>query len=77
MIKRVVVVLLALCSSLLLPGDAHARRYVFEEEVIEGEVQKPEVTLTISRENLNKAYDFEIKESFLPKIIEVLEEAPF
>ena len=61
----------------LLPARAEARRFVFEEEIIEGEVQKPEVTVVISRENLNKAYQFELKESFLPKIVEALEHPPF
>lgn len=67
----------ALLGALALPSTALAGRFVFEEEVIVGEVQKPEVTLTISRENLNKAYDFELKESFLPKIVEALEKPPF
>ncbi len=68
---------IALLAGLAAPTAARAGRFVFEEEVIVGEVQKPEVTLTISRENLNKAYDFELKESFLPKIIEALEKPPF
>jgi len=37
-------------------GLAHAQSsgLTFEELVIEGEVQKPEITVVISRENLNK-----------------------
>jgi hypothetical protein len=54
-----------------------ARRMVFEEMVIEGEVQKPEVTVSVSRENLNKSYDLNLKESFLPKIIESIDRTPF
>ena len=49
----------------------------FEEAVIEGEIQKPEVTVYIARQNLNKAYDLELKESFLPRIIKALEDPPF
>ena len=75
--NRTLVTALVLLGTLALPGTAQARRFVFEEEIIEGEVQKPEVTLTISRENLNKAYDFELKESFLPKIVEALQSSPF
>ena len=48
-----------------------------DDYVITGEIQKPEVTLEITRANLNKAYDFELKESFLPKIVEALDHAPF
>ena len=65
---------------LLLPSLAHAgpKRLVFKDEfVVEGEVQKPEVAVFISRQNLNKAYDLELKESFLPKIIESVEHDPF
>jgi hypothetical protein len=45
--------------------------------VIEGEVQTPEVVVVIARGNLNKAYDFELKESFLNKIVEALDSPPF
>lgn len=51
---------------------------VFEDDfVIEGEVQTPEVVVVIARGNLNKAYDFELKESFLKKIVEALDAPPF
>ena len=62
---------------LLVTTPAWAGKIVFEETVIEGEVQKPEVTVSISRENLNKAYDMQLSESFLPKIIESIEFDPF
>jgi hypothetical protein len=59
--------------------DADDGGYSFDDEetVIYGEVQKPEITVTISRENLNKSYQLELKESFLPKIVESVEHAPF
>ena len=53
---------------LLLAQPADAGRMTFEEFVIEGEVLKPDVTVVISRENLNKSYNLELKESFLDKI---------
>ena len=34
-------------------------------------------TVLIDRENLSKAYDLELKESFLPKIIEAVKNRPF
>ena len=63
----------------LSAGTAHAQSagLTFEELVIEGEVQKPEITVVISRENLNKAYLIELKESFLHKILESVRKAPF
>lgn len=69
-------ILSVLCLGISSP--AFAARFVFDEgEEIVGEIQKPEVELAIARANLNKAYDFELKESFLPKILEALREPPF
>lgn len=45
--------------------------------LIEGKVQKPEVVVVISRENLSEGIDLRIRESFLPKILEALEKEPF
>ena len=57
-------------------AEAQSRRLVFEETVIEGEVQKPEITIFITRQNLGTDYVLELKESFIPKIIESLEKKP-
>ena len=48
-----------------------------EEFVIVGEVLKPEITVVISRENLNKAYELKLDEDFLDKIVESVKAAPF
>ena len=45
--------------------------------VIIGKEHLPDFTVLIDRENLSKAYDLELKESFLPKIIEAVKKAPF
>ena len=58
-------------------GTASAQGLNFEEIVIEGEIQKPEVTIVISRENLNKSYELKLEESFLRKILDALRRAPF
>jgi hypothetical protein len=75
-----VALFVSLLASIIAPQRAEAapRKLVFKEEtVIEGEVQKPEVAVFISRQNLNKAYELTLNESFLPKIIEALEHPPF
>jgi hypothetical protein len=59
------------------PASAEELRFEDGAAIITGEVLKPEVTVVISRENLNKAYDLELKESFLQKIIESVQQAPF
>jgi hypothetical protein len=45
--------------------------------VIIGKEHLPDFTVLIDRENLSKAYDLELKESFLPKIIEAVKNPPF
>jgi hypothetical protein len=69
-----------LCSLWILawaPG-AQAAPLVFDDIVIEGEVQKPEIAVFISRQNLNKQYELApLRESFLPRIIEALDKPPF
>ena len=61
-----------------LVTTASAEKLAFSEEfVIEGEVQKPEVTVVITRQDLNKNQVFELKKSFLEKIIKSVEQAPF
>jgi|AACY02.7.fsa_nt_gi hypothetical protein len=58
-------------------SEANAARLVFEATAVEGEVQRPQVSVFITRQNLNDPYDLELKESFLPKIIEALDNEPF
>jgi len=58
-------------------ADAQGRRLVFEETVIEGEVQKPEITIFITRQNLGTEYVLELKESFIPKLITTVGKMPF
>lgn len=53
------------------------RRLVFEETVIEGKVQKPEITILITRQNLNTDYNLQLRESFIPKIVKSVEKKPF
>ena len=74
MIARFRVVVLA---ALLLPRAGDAAPQTFDEFVVVGEVLKPEITVVISRENLNKAYELKLDESFLDKIVESVERPPF
>ena len=72
-----------LASLLMAPAraqdEADQPGYSFDDDdlVIVGEVQKPEVTVVISRENLNKKFELELKESFLPKIVDAVKKPPF
>ena len=59
---------------------AQSGAFVFGEDQVDeiiGKVQKPEIQLLVTRENLNKDYELELKESFIPRIIESVEKKPF
>ena len=58
-------------------ADAQARRLVFEEISVEGRVQKPVIDIFMRRQNLHTDYKLELRESFLPKIVESVEKKPF
>lgn len=60
-----------------LVGVAHSATLRFDETQIEAEVQKPEVTVFVSRENLSKAFDLDLERGFLERVIASVEEAPF
>ena len=58
-------------------ADAQTRRLVFEDISVEGRVQKPVIDIFMSRQNLHTDYKLELRESFLPKIVESVEKKPF
>lgn len=65
------------------PGSAPQRDTLDLDEdskrksIIEGKEYLPDFTVLIDREDLSRAYDLELDESFLPKIIEAVNEEPF
>ncbi len=64
----------------VLDGTAQAqerRRLVLGEFEVEGKVQKPEITIFITRQNLDTEFKLELKESFIPRIVESVEKKPF
>ena len=79
----IMLVLLAFTSVGLLPLDADARRRRRRSKVIrlgefkiEGTIQKPQAFYILQRSNLNFE-GLELKNSFLPKIVESVNKAPF
>jgi hypothetical protein len=44
---------------------------------VEGRVQKPVIDIFMRRQNLHTDYKLELRESFLPKIVESVEKKPF
>ena len=76
---RTLILLLGASLALGAFGLAHAqsRRLVLDDFEVKGKVQKPEITIFVTRQNLNPEYDLELRESFIPKIVESAEEKPF
>ena len=71
---------IALIAALLTSSPAFAGKLVFkaaDSDAIVAEPQKPEASVFVARKNLNKAYDFEFKFSFIEKIIEAANRPPF
>lgn len=68
-----VVLLLVPVSGVAAPKTFEAQ----EEAVIKGEVLKPEITVLITRENLNKPFDLKLDEDFLQRIVDSVKAPPF
>ena len=47
-----------------------------EDFKIEGQVQKPEIFLSLRKGDTTKAYELELRESFIPKILETMKKEP-
>jgi hypothetical protein len=47
-----------------------------EDFEITGEVQRPDLNMVMTRENLDRDYELELVESFIPKIIESMKTEP-
>ena len=60
-----------------LAQDGRPKPQAFDEFEVTGEIQKPEAFVTYNRENLNKSYELDLRESFIPKILESIKKSPF
>lgn len=72
---------LALLSGLLTLTTAQAAepqrpRLVLEDQHVPGKVQRPEVTLVVTRQNLRPDVQIELRESFIPKIVASADQTP-
>lgn len=62
----------------MAPMTARAERAItFEEQTLVGKIQKPEIQILITKQNLTPKYELELKESFLPKIVQSVDMKPF
>ena len=47
-----------------------------QEFKVEGQVQKPEIYLQLRKGDTSKAYELELRESFIPKILDSMKKEP-
>jgi hypothetical protein len=73
--------ILSLLLVVVLPGESSAqerkKRRKMGEILVEGEVQKPQVTMFVNRQNLNTDAGLVLKQSFIPRIVESVEQKTF
>ena len=63
---------------LLSSGSALAQTPLrFEAQRVTAKIQKPEIQIYITKQNLTPKYTLDLKESFLPKIVDAVNSKPF
>jgi len=65
--------------ALALPGIAQQRKkIVIDTELeVEGQVQKPQVTYIVTRQDVEDEEQLDLSKSFIPMIVESVEKEPF
>jgi hypothetical protein len=62
-------------------ADAQSRRKKnvvrLADDAVLGKVQKPDIQIFMSRQNLSANAELELRESFLPRIVDSVEKKPF
>lgn len=61
----------------LSTAEAQTRGYRFEGETMIVKIPKPEIAILITRQNLTPKYDLQLRESFLPKVVDSVNRKPF
>jgi hypothetical protein len=69
--------MLAIVCALLASSPASAQAIVFKDEVFRAKVQKPEIIIVMTRQNLTPKYELDLDKSFLPKVVESVNRKPF
>ena len=44
--------------------------------VVQGEIQRPDLTILMAKDDVTESYELQLTDSFLPKILESLERYP-
>ncbi len=79
--KKIIPILLSVAGMALVSPSAQAAEtvYSFKGKIDELRVKvpKPEISYVLNRPDLTPKYEFELQESFLPRIEESVEAKPF
>lgn len=62
---------------LVASAMAQSKGLKFADEKTVVKIQKPEIAIVMTQQNLTPKYDLELKESFLPKVVASVEKKPF
>ncbi len=76
-VRPVLVLAGLVLAGLVLPGRAGAEELRFKEQTIVGKIQKPEIEIYITKQNLTPKYVLDLRESFLPAIVQSVKKKPF
>lgn len=76
MFRRIALATVAMAFA-AAPALAQSRGLRFEESEIVGKIQKPEIQILITKQNLTPKYELQLEESFLPKVVESVQRKPF
>ena len=79
-VKRILFLFVAAVLFGSVTADAQSRRrnvILIEAEEVQGEVQIPDVTVIFARQNLDSKDRLNLRESFIPRIIQSVDSSPF
>jgi hypothetical protein len=79
-VKRILFLFLGVVLFGSFTADAQSRGrnvILIEAEEVQGEVQIPDVTVIFARQNLDSKDRLNLRESFIPRIIQSVDSSPF
>lgn len=70
--------LVLLAGVLASPASADDSKVLkIKDTTIVGKIQKPEIAILITKQNLDPPYELQLQESFVPRILASVEQKPF
>lgn len=73
---RIALIAAVLGAAVARAGEPPRKTLTLEVDFVPGKVQRPEVTIFVTRQNLRPDVNIELRESFIPRIVESAERQP-